>query len=692
MGLLRVAQRAFGVILLCLLAAPSWATPSACSGDCDLDGAVTVDELVRGVNIGLGIVPFDDCPQFDRDGSETVSVDEIITAVQNALNGCTAGPTPTPTTPPSATFVIRGKVIQAAGGGGGTSPAAGAQIEATIDRDGNGQVAAGESYLGTADEEGNYVLNVGVAEGDRVVVGFRTADSAPLFRTLDAAPGADVTVNVTLRTVDDLDCEAGRCSLRGDRLTIEGLPAGVTGNAQVFNPVVQPDAFPGDFADADGNLLLSGVFSSVELTNDLGQPVKDLPAPATLRMQIPRETWSIITDIMPGNDRIDVPLYAFDEVAGTWVRDGAAVLENDQRGLISEASLGAIRSGAFSGNVIARGEVQHFSYWNIDWPISAHGCISGTLLDDAGQPARGASVIVRGLSYVGSSTTSTDNDGHFCADVLRSEGPGEDVDQDGVTGETQRVIVRVAYNGRTYDAGGLDVPVQSATCDSGCANFGEVMLTAALELHPAVCSFTMNVRDRTGAPVAGAFVVAADGTVDPDVAADLCGEPVQFCLSSGVTDGNGNLNLTTVVLDTLFGVALSTTQDGGSTLQRFGEVTYSNGCPTAPLLLTLTEGFRLVALNAQFTPPGRIDWTPAIYPATTVAVSGGAGPKWLVASAPPGFGPPVTYGTVPAGAFQIIPVAGAPAPVVSGDFIIITFTAPGDDGYPIVGQGFVFVP
>jgi hypothetical protein len=68
-------------------------TPTAtqgggCTGDCDGDGSVTVDEIVRGVNIGLGTRPVEDCLPFDRDGSGTVTVDEIVEAIGNALNGC----------------------------------------------------------------------------------------------------------------------------------------------------------------------------------------------------------------------------------------------------------------------------------------------------------------------------------------------------------------------------------------------------------------------------------------------------------------------------------------------------------------------------------------------------------------------------------------------------------------------------
>jgi hypothetical protein len=59
-----------------------------CAGDCDGDGAVTIDELLRGVNIALGTVGVDECPSFDGNGDGTVTVDELLTAVNHALNGC----------------------------------------------------------------------------------------------------------------------------------------------------------------------------------------------------------------------------------------------------------------------------------------------------------------------------------------------------------------------------------------------------------------------------------------------------------------------------------------------------------------------------------------------------------------------------------------------------------------------------
>ncbi|HTO56300.1 MAG TPA: hypothetical protein VMJ74_00840, partial [Pseudomonadales bacterium] len=57
-------------------------------GDCDDDGRVEVDELVKGVNIALGTLEFDACPAFDTDNDQHVGVNELVQAVNAALLGC----------------------------------------------------------------------------------------------------------------------------------------------------------------------------------------------------------------------------------------------------------------------------------------------------------------------------------------------------------------------------------------------------------------------------------------------------------------------------------------------------------------------------------------------------------------------------------------------------------------------------
>lgn len=71
--------------------ATTFSAAPACPGDCSVNGEVTVDELIKGVNIVLGTAPLDECPSFDRNGSGEVTVDELIQAVNNALTGCAAG-------------------------------------------------------------------------------------------------------------------------------------------------------------------------------------------------------------------------------------------------------------------------------------------------------------------------------------------------------------------------------------------------------------------------------------------------------------------------------------------------------------------------------------------------------------------------------------------------------------------------
>ena len=72
-------------------------TPTPCgsppsSGDCNGDGQVTIDELLRAVNIALEVQPLSACPSFDVNGDRRVTVDEILRGVNLALGTCP--PTP----------------------------------------------------------------------------------------------------------------------------------------------------------------------------------------------------------------------------------------------------------------------------------------------------------------------------------------------------------------------------------------------------------------------------------------------------------------------------------------------------------------------------------------------------------------------------------------------------------------------
>lgn len=101
---------ALGLLALGLSAATAVATQTDSVGDCGTDGQVTIDEIVVGVSIAMGVRPMEDCRAFDRSGDHQVTIDELILGVNNALRGrpVTSTPTPTRTGPPptrTPTFV-----------------------------------------------------------------------------------------------------------------------------------------------------------------------------------------------------------------------------------------------------------------------------------------------------------------------------------------------------------------------------------------------------------------------------------------------------------------------------------------------------------------------------------------------------------------------------------------------------------
>ncbi len=64
-------------------------TPSAiCQGDCNGDGVVGINELIRAINISLVRLPVAECSAVDANRDGTVSISELIGAVNRLLSGC----------------------------------------------------------------------------------------------------------------------------------------------------------------------------------------------------------------------------------------------------------------------------------------------------------------------------------------------------------------------------------------------------------------------------------------------------------------------------------------------------------------------------------------------------------------------------------------------------------------------------
>ncbi len=61
---------------------------SVCTGDCNGDGQVSVDEILSLVSNALGLQQRSICSAGDRNGDGEITIDEILIAIHNALNGC----------------------------------------------------------------------------------------------------------------------------------------------------------------------------------------------------------------------------------------------------------------------------------------------------------------------------------------------------------------------------------------------------------------------------------------------------------------------------------------------------------------------------------------------------------------------------------------------------------------------------
>jgi len=61
---------------------------ATCLGDCNGNAAIDIDELVRGVTAALDSAFLLGCPAFDGNGDGYVAITELVTAIHNALHGC----------------------------------------------------------------------------------------------------------------------------------------------------------------------------------------------------------------------------------------------------------------------------------------------------------------------------------------------------------------------------------------------------------------------------------------------------------------------------------------------------------------------------------------------------------------------------------------------------------------------------
>ncbi|WP_419659446.1 uncharacterized protein Dvar_83390 [Desulfosarcina variabilis str. Montpellier] len=534
------------------------------------------------------------------------------------------------------------------------TPDSGITVTVSSDIDANGSIDSTEQASADTDSDGNFSITAPVEVGTRATVSFVMEGYATQLLTVDVGSLNPITgLDATLSKLRTLEDTGDRWQDSGNTVSVSNIDI-ESGSARAFNPATESDRFPGEFADDQGNMLVSGVFAAFDLRDSRGRSVRAVSAsnPATVRMKIPQDTWGILKDLDTSTpDIIDVPMYYFDEETGEWVRDGSGTLEDGDGTAIDAATLATITSSppTFTGSLYAKSEATHFSYWNVDYPVETHACVSGTITDTDGAPVAGARVSISGISYTGtSSSVVTDAAGHFCIDVMRNEDADEDLDGDGVSGETQTLSLTVRSTDKMYRLESFTLADGQGSCPTGCMT-QDFQLLAANEVQITCCEITGTVYDPNSNPVSGATLYAFDESLEIDGTSTICTDPLEFFTTSG---SDGSYALSSEIAASLKIYAMHTVTGSDINYVYWGQRNLS-ACPAAGSDVDITTELLYCTSTLDVTVSGQqISWTPNVT-VNTLYVSDmtGTGFKWLLVSED-GFTSPVTFGTVPTGATE----------------------------------------
>lgn len=262
----------------------------------------------------------------------------------------------------------------------------------------------------TTGADGSFSVS-GLTQTDRLPVTIAATGYAQTVRYTNVNGGTVTTMPVQLAPVAatvNIDAAAGGTATVPGSTAQVIFPAGAivtaAGTAPTQPVLVQitpintaqdPNLMTGDYrtsSTAAGSWLESFGALSVVLTDANGGSY-NLAAGQSATIRIPASTRA---GILPAT----VTLHWFNEATGLWVSDGSATL------------------GGTAPNQYYEGTVTHFTTWNADAEIDTV-LVSGCVTDIAGLAVRRARVEVDGVTYSGTSSVLTDNNGGFSVPVRR---------------------------------------------------------------------------------------------------------------------------------------------------------------------------------------------------------------------------------------------------------------------------------
>lgn len=426
------------------------------------------------------------------------------------------------------TVTVTGQVS----GSGGLSDVtvSAAAVSTTTDDDGlyllaGVQVPADDRLLLTYEKEGyaTYQRSIVVGDADSYAV----SASLKLYDINEQA--VDPSVATTLEAKD-----AGQNVLVGLDLPANSLQGAAAGNVKVSVAAGDPSTatgratFPGDYLAASSSggspdtPLESVSFAEITIVDAAGKELTTLATPAQLTLRLPDEYQTgggrAGTYVAGDPAKGMIPWWSYDEAQGTWIREDA----DPATPAIDDAEVQEI-GGALYG--VAK--VSHFTWWNIDQPMSTHACLCAAVVDKEGAPMAGVQLVAEGVTYDGRSRPAiTDSYGLACVNVKKS----------GSATDRERVRLRV-------EAGGVDFPY-----DVTDAAEGEVD-TDALYTPIDQGSTLDGIQPGECTQLANAIAVAFDGRVEGAVTHEGSGAPAaEFTLYSdfggtATTDADGHYGM-----------------------------------------------------------------------------------------------------------------------------------------------------
>ncbi len=633
--------------------------------------------------------------------------------------------------------------------GAKAAPVAGAEVTLRADLNGDGTRTESELVKVTTDAQGRYVTTLELKGKGEILASFTAADKLARHERVVVTPPGSVRIDTAMYDGEALEIEGDGSQLRlpSGKLAIKRLAPGLGGAARIFNPAYESEAFPGDFVDDKGTPIVSGVFATVELEDDQGNPVHDLGSPATLEMEVPRETWRVIRDMTPGTDRIDVPRYWFDESKGQWVQEGMGHLVDAKGEIIGEDQLLAITGGGFQDKVIVVYEVTHFTSHNLDFPQNkGSNSVKGKAKGEKGLLDRFKNK-VKCFTHIGQCDQEeapppqgpgnkrkigdfnwSPKKANSPQPGMRPQGEGDGLELVPLTGAYVQAEFYYADGAPAGNAtvpveadGAFDVPVGRSEPDGedldgngipGEKMFvymtveweglrfhlaeGEVPSFAEQEadlgdleilqgfLRPTPCEVKGTVKYLDGTPAAGAELSFESGTWLTDTEwVNVCGESGDKCVEQTESAADGSFRLM-YAFDDAYSVAASHWEQNGPTVGGYSGSWRSMGmCPAEPISVVLDWGEATTTLQMTAA-EGTISWSPERGIASLWVLDAQGELKWDMRAGATPMSSPVEYGEVPAGASESEPAVGSLEP---GDTVYVDGYATTDKGYPEFVEG-----